>query len=235
MVRGVEDCGVVGGLLLAPSRPSQPSSLLALLLLQPRLLPAAPPLRSSSLVARQLPQLGGVLRLRHGMVVEALGLEEDCDVPDMSPEVSDGVATVASADLGLEDPATAGVGAGLAELLPPGLITDGGSDGHLVPARQQTPPGTDEDAETGFLEDVDVVVVGVPHGPPAGVALGLLAPSRENVSAVTVGPLGPGVKTSRDLERFIVISLSEIFYYFDQAVRPVLVGGSRAGVARRSD
>ena len=58
------------------------------------------------------------------------------------------------------------------------------------------------------------MVVGVPHGPPAGVSLGLLATSRENVPAVTIGPLGPGVKTCRDLERFIVIFLTEIFYYF---------------------
>ena len=138
------------------------------------------------------------------MVVEALGLEEDCDVPDMSPEVSDGVAAVAPADLGLEDPATAGVGARLAELLPPGLITDGGSDGHLVPAGQQTPPGTDENAETGFLEDVDVVVVGVPHGPPTGVTLGLFTICREDVSTVTIGPLWPGVKPSRDLKDLLL-------------------------------
>ena len=147
------------------------------------------------------------------MVVESLGLEEDCDIPDVSPEVSDGVATVASADLRLEDPTTVGVGTGFAELFPPGLITYRWPDGHLVPTGQQTTPGTDEDAEAGFLEDVDVVVVGVPHGPPAGVALGLLAPSRENVSAVTVGPLGPGVKTSRDLERFIVISLRDFLLF----------------------
>ena len=145
--------------------------------------------------------------------MESLGLEEDCDIPYVSPEVSDGVSTVTPANLGLEHSATAGVGTRLAELLPPGLITDGGPDGHLVPTGQQTTPGTDEDAEAGFLEDVDVVVVGVPHGPPAGVALGLLAPSRENVSAVTVGPLGPGVKTSRDLERFIVISLRDFLLF----------------------
>ena len=169
------------------------------------------------------------------MVVEPLGLEEDRDVSDVSPEVSDGVAAVAPADLGLEDPATAGVGTRLAELLPPGLITDGGPDGHLVPTGQQTTPGTDEDAETGFLQDVDVVVVGVPHGPPARVAFGLLAPSRENVPAVTVGPLGPGVKTSRDLERFIVIFLSEIFYYFHQSVRLTWWEAGRAGVTRQSD
>ena len=133
------------------------------------------------------------------MVVESLGLEEDCDIPDVSPEVSDGVSTVTPANLGLEHSATAGVGTRLAELLPPGLITDGGPDGHLVPTGQQTTPGTDEDAEAGFLEDVDVVVVGVPHRPAAGVPPRLLAARGEDVAAVAVRPLGPRREAPGDL------------------------------------
>ena len=66
------------------------------------------------------------------MVVEALSLEEDGNVPDVSPEVSDRVAAVAPAGLGLQDPHTAGVGTRLAELLPPGLITYCWSDRHLT-------------------------------------------------------------------------------------------------------
>ena len=100
--------------------------------LQSGLLPAPPGLRGPSLVAGQLSELRGVLGLRHGMVVESLGLEEDGDVPHVSPEVGDGVAAVAPTRLGLQHPGTARVGTRLAELLPPRLITYCWSDGHLV-------------------------------------------------------------------------------------------------------
>ena len=93
---------------------------------------ARPPrLRGPPLVAGQLAQLRGVLGLGHGMVVEALGLEEDGDVGDVSPEVGDRVAAVAAAGLGLQHAGAAGGGARLAELLPPRLVADGGADGHL--------------------------------------------------------------------------------------------------------
>ena len=58
------------------------------------------------------------------MIVIALGLEEDGDVPHVSPEVSDRVSAVTSTRLGLQHAGAAGGGARLAELLPPGLITD---------------------------------------------------------------------------------------------------------------
>ena len=61
---------------------------------------AGPPgLRHPSLVAGQLPQLRRVLGLGHGMVMETLGLEEDGNVSNMSPEVGNRVATVTSTGL----------------------------------------------------------------------------------------------------------------------------------------
>lgn len=70
---------------------------------------------------------------------------------------------------------------------------------YRVPAGQETPPGADQDPEAGLLQDVDVVVVGVPHGPAAGVTLGLLTVGGEHESAVTVSPLGPRSKSARNL------------------------------------
>ena len=54
--------------------------------------------------------------------------------------------------------------------------------------------GADEDAEAGLLEDVDVVVVGVAHGPARRVLLRLLRRRRVDEAAVTVGPLLEGVE-----------------------------------------
>ena len=56
-----------------------------------------------------------------------------------------------------------------------GLVADGGSQVDGISARQDTPPGTDEHAQTRLLQDVYVVVVGVPHGPAGRVSLGFLA------------------------------------------------------------
>ena len=64
--------------------------------------------------------------------METFGLEEDGNVADMSPEVSDRVATVATTCLRLQDSATVGSGTWLAKLLPPGLVTNGRPDGHLA-------------------------------------------------------------------------------------------------------
>ena len=60
-------------------------------------------------------------------------------------------------------------------LLLPGLVTDGWPDGNLFAVPLDAPLIADKDAEAALLEDADVVVVGVPHGPPRGVFLGLLA------------------------------------------------------------
>ena len=48
------------------------------------------------------------------------------------------------------------------------------------------------------------MVVGVPHGPAAGVTLGLLAVGGEHKPAVAVRPLGPRRQPARNLERQIV-------------------------------
>ncbi len=61
------------------------------------------------------------------------------------------------------------------------------------------PLGADQHSQAGLLEDVDVVVVGVPHGPPGGVLLGLLAGQRVDEAAVAVGPLFEGVQAAGGL------------------------------------
>ena len=65
------------------------------------------------------------------MIVIALGLEEDSDVSHVSPEVGHRVAAVTPTGLGLQHPGAVGGWAGLAELLPPGLVTNGWAYRHL--------------------------------------------------------------------------------------------------------
>ena len=74
-----------------------------------------------------------------------------------------------------------------------------GEAAHLVAAGQDAAARADEDAEAGLLEDVDVVVVGVPHRPAAGVPPRLLAARGEDVAAVAVRPLGPRREAPGDL------------------------------------
>ena len=64
------------------------------------------------------------------------------------------------------------------------------------------PDRADEDTEAGLLEDVDVVVVGVAHGPAAAVPLRLVEAAGEDVAAVAVRPLRPAVHAIRGLERY---------------------------------
>ena len=63
-----------------------------------------------------------------------------------------------------------------------------------------SPEGTDEDAETGLLEYVDVVVVGVAHGPAAAVPLPFVHVRGEDEPAVPVRPFRPAVQPTGYLE-----------------------------------
>lgn len=64
---------------------------------------------------------------------------------------------------------------------------------YSVSVGKDTPPVADEDSEAGLLEDMNVVIVGVPHGPSGGVALGLLRVWRVDEATVTVSPFLPAV------------------------------------------
>ena len=80
-------------------------------------------------------------------------------------------------------------------LLLPRLVADGGPDGDLRAALLvDAALAADEDAEAALLEDGDVVVVGVAHGPARGVLLRLLRRGRVDEAAVPVGPLLEGVE-----------------------------------------
>ena len=65
--------------------------------------------------------------------------------------------------------------------------------------RLSLPKRTDEDTQAGLLEDVDIVVVGVAHGPAAGMSSCLVHVRREDVPAVTVRPFRPAVQALGDL------------------------------------
>ena len=82
-------------------------------------------------------------------------------------------------------------------LLLPGLVADGRADGDGLPGGLRAPLGADEDAEAGLLQDVDVVVVGVAHGPAGGVLAGLLAARGVHEAAVAVGPVVECVQVLR--------------------------------------
>ena len=77
----------------------------------------------------------------------------------------------------------------LTKLFAPGLVADSGAEVHALPVLLHAPRRADEHAQTRLLEDVDVVVVGVAHGPVAHVLARLLALLAVDVLAVTVGPL----------------------------------------------
>ena len=80
-------------------------------------------------------------------------------------------------------------------LLLPRLVADGGPDGDLRAALLvDAALAADEDAEAALLEDGDVVVVGVAHGPARGVLLRLLRRGRVDEAAVPVRPLLEGVE-----------------------------------------
>ncbi len=70
-----------------------------------------------------------------------------------------------------------------------------------VQYRLSLPKRTDEDTQAGLLEDVDIVIVGVAHGPAAGMSSRLVHVRGEDVAAVTVRPFRPAVQTLRDLNR----------------------------------
>lgn len=56
----------------------------------------------------------------------------------------------------------------------PGLVTDGGAQLQPGAVRQAAAAGADHHAQAGLLQDLAVVVVGVPHRPPRQVPLGIL-------------------------------------------------------------
>lgn len=56
----------------------------------------------------------------------------------------------------------------------PGLVTDGRAELQSGPIVQRTAPRTDHHAETGLLQDLTVVVVGVSHGPARKMSLSVL-------------------------------------------------------------
>lgn len=78
-------------------------------------------------------------------------------------------------------------------LLLPGLIANGWPEMHPFSVGQGAPQGTHQDPQATLLQYVDVVVVGIPHGPAGGVPLGLLVVGSVDEPAVTVGPFGEGV------------------------------------------
>ena len=65
--------------------------------------------------------------------------------------------------------------------------------------RLSLPKRTDKDAQAGLLEDVYIVVVGVAHGPAAGMSSRLVHVRRKDVPAVTVRPFRPAVQALGDL------------------------------------
>lgn len=79
-------------------------------------------------------------------------------------------------------------------LLLPSLVAYGGAELQPGAAGQGTAPGTHHHAQAGFLEDLAVVVVGVPHGPAAEVPLRVLLLARVDEPHVAIGPFLEGIE-----------------------------------------
>ena len=77
----------------------------------------------------------------------------------------------------------------LTKLLFSSLVADSGSEVDHAAVVQFAAAGTDQHAETGLLEDVDVMVVGVTHRPAARVTSGVLLVTLVDVTTVSVRPL----------------------------------------------
>lgn len=107
----------------------------------------------------------------------------------MSPEVGDGIAAVTTTWQDLESTAALAIGTLFALLFLPRFVTDGWTERHSRPRVQGTSLGADQDTQTRLLEDVDIVVVGVPHGPTAGVTSCLLTVRCIDVPRVAICPL----------------------------------------------
>lgn len=78
-----------------------------------------------------------------------------------------------------------GVGGGLVLdsltlLFLPGLVADGRAQLQPGAVRQAAAAGADHHPQAGLLQDLAVVVVGVPHGPPGQVPLSVLVFSWEH-------------------------------------------------------
>ena len=86
-------------------------------------------------------------------------------------------------------------------LLLPRLVANCRSYCHPPPVPLDASLGADEDPQAGLLQDADVVVVGVPHGPAGGVLLGLLGRRGVDEATVALGPLLEGVITLTGLEK----------------------------------
>lgn len=56
----------------------------------------------------------------------------------------------------------------------PGLVADGRAQLQPRAVGQAAAAGADDHAQAGLLQDLAVVVVGVPHGPPGQVPLSVL-------------------------------------------------------------
>ena len=65
------------------------------------------------------------------------------------------------------------------------------------------------------------MVVGVPHGPPARVALGLLTVGGEDVATMTISPLRPGVQALQELQQNITVN--HLFIAFDEISYVIVV------------
>jgi len=93
------------------------------------------------------------------------------------------------------------IGTCFALLLFPGFVANGGPEVHPSSARKRAPRRAHEHAEAALLEDVDVMVVSVSHGPARGVAAGFLAPRRQDEAAMAVSPFHPFVENSHLLRQ----------------------------------
>lgn len=155
--------------------------------------------------------------LLHGRRAGQSYLEED-GVLRVSPEVRDRIPAVTATGQDLQPPGALSVGARLpcketdvsagqrgidaatatapclTLLLLARLVADGGSEVDLVASGQGAAQRAHEDAQTRLLEDVHVVVVGVPHGPARRVSLRLFAGRGVNQPTMAVRPLLPAVE-----------------------------------------
>jgi len=81
------------------------------------------------------------------------------------------------------------IGTLFALLLASRLVADCGTQMNTAAIWQPALGAAEEHAQTALLQYVDVVVVGVPHGPTAGMLLGILTLGGVDQATMSIGPI----------------------------------------------
>lgn len=107
----------------------------------------------------------------------------------MSPKVGDWVTTMPSTWHNFESSGTIPIRTRFTLLFLSCFVTNGRSQVNLTSVFKDASVRADKYSETWLFEDVDVVVVGIPHGPPARMLPGFFTVRPVHETRVSISPI----------------------------------------------